>query len=242
MKNVNRKIVFVNWLPSLEKVEMESSIGPVFSIDPTRIEKTASWDSLAENVRVHNEIYGELFEEFVQKGYNLVCFWPDSDCSPTQRYELEKAMSNAHIDFEWYRKNGTPKEHRFSFSELESYKEFLISMLESVCEDLQLNDGLESLMTLKSPEESIEILKLNEDGEEFFLYFRQRKDSDKESTGVFFESFPSLIQKLKSEINMFHYSYTFQNRLFEKVFYSHLITGGGDFNLVADWEKSVSLN
>lgn len=247
MKKTKQTISFVNWIPSMEKVQIKENVGEIYFLDPQLAGlKDRWWTGLDQDLPTLNKVYGELFDQVVMKGKSLMCYWPSADFSPAQNYELNKSLGKIGMEFSLFIKDGDPLESGYTYDEQEAWKEFVFTLIESICEDLELNEGLEEVMTLKSKDLLIEVLKLVEEGEVKFVYYLSPKIGDKQeqhfSAEQMFDSFDALVLDLLSKYPLSSFAHSFRKNEFEKAFYKELLNGDDCHNLVLGWEQLLSKN
>ncbi|MFC3878826.1 hypothetical protein ACFOSV_01490 [Algoriphagus namhaensis] len=249
MKNSKKSISFVDWIPSLEKVRIKENLGDVYFFDPNKIESNGfSWSRMGEDLKTLNAVYGELFDEVVVKGKNLVCYWPNLDFSPSQKYEISKSLKSSGVEMNLFlkEKRGVSETLSFSYSQMEDWKELVMTLIESLCEDLQSNECLEEVMTIKNETIQIEVIKLVEAGEVKFVYFLRESivinQPQETYTEKVFDSFSSLVIDLLSTFQLSNFGYCFKMSEYEKLFYKEMLQGDAYDNLVLSWEKLLNQN
>lgn len=248
MKTIKRSISFVDWIPSLEKVQIHEQLGEVYYFDPHKVEGVKNWwGHFDEDLSTLNKVYGELFDEVVVKEKNLICYWPNVELSHSQQYEINKSLTSAGLEMNIFVKDTPSKVESFTYAQQEAWKEFILTLLESLCEDLQLNKGLQDVMSLKGKDTKIDILRLIEDGETKYFYVQTNLKDPKNYIQEWYadKSYPSfslLLKDLLASFKLSNFAYVFHLPEFEKVFYKEMLEEDVYTNLVLTWTELLNKN
>ncbi len=246
MNNVDKQIVLVDWLPSVENVSMGLPSNELFFIDPYNSICRGQWKNASERLEVLNDIYGQVFEHVVIKGKQLVCYWPEMNFNTTETYELSKIQNEFRLGISLYKKNYAPIDVGLSYEELMDWKAFAITLIQSIAEDIHLNEELEEVMSLDNSESGVSIFTTRQNGVVNYCYFYQDKISTNKdllfSELEFFETFESLLSRLSKDFSLYDYVSSFHDRKYEKMFYSYLLKNKNEYNFIPFWKGYLNNN
>jgi len=246
MNKLHNQISLIDWLPSIENVSMGLPSNRLFLIDPYQSFCKGQWQRASENLDVLNDIYGQVFEQTVIKGKQLVCYWPEFSFSPSESFDLAKVQKEFEVEITFFKKNYTPIDGRLSYEELLDWKEFILTLIQSIAEDIQLNQDLEEVMTLSSQKNQIRIFSTHQSGATSYCYFLGKKgDFDREEQLPeleFFNSFEDLLSRVAMDLHLYDCVSDFHDRKYEKLFYKYLLKNKYSYNFIPFWKRSLNYN
>ncbi|HSF52682.1 MAG TPA: hypothetical protein VLA71_02965 [Algoriphagus sp.] len=223
-------------------------------LDPIQMFTEIDWTQFEEDVRVINKIYSRLFEEVVIFNKQLVCFWPLSEQFGSDWIELASLCKANSYELEIYKSLNLNNDD-FGFSEeiLRAWKKFVYFLIESLLDDIQLNEDFEEIATLTSDRNCIILFKIEQEGkvrysfafdtEQMVLGSNLNMESQRnEYFQPSFESFREMLVKLLGENDLSLYQTRFSDPQLEKTYFNVLAKEFKNTNLIETWIKSYSLN
>lgn len=233
---------------------LKSQINEIVILDPIKLFAEVDWTQFEEDVRVINKIYSQLFDEVVISKKQLVCFWPLSEQFGGEWFELAALCKTNNYDLEVY-KSVFLEEDNYGFSNeiLRAWKKFVYFLIESLLDDIQLNEEFEEIATLTSDLDSIILFKLEQEGkvrysfafesEQVILASNQNLESSRTSNSLpSFETFKEMLETLLRENDLSLYQTKFSDPHLEKAYFNVLAKEFKTKNLIETWIKSYSLN
>jgi len=119
--------------------------------DPIPLFAEIDWTDYDNNVDVLNLIYGKLFDEFVVENKPMLCYWPRNNFPATHWFNLLQLANSAGVGIEINFLNETnTNDEEIPEALQDAWKKFLLEMMESLSDDIKLNEGLEEIAYLKS--------------------------------------------------------------------------------------------
>lgn len=235
-----------------EKVGFQKS--DLVLLDPVNLFSELDWTCYEEDVRVINKIYSHLFEEVVMNNKKLVCFWPLAQQLGEEWFNLSSLCKANSFELELYKsKSLEDLTYGFNFEILSSWKSFIHFLIESLFEDIRLNEQFDEIATLKSEQETIILFKLVQDGTIRYSYAfdsdflelipNQGEYADKDELQFqSFESFNEMLEKLLKESDLSLFESRFVDGSLEKAYFSILSKEFKTKNLIENWLMTYSMN
>ncbi|WP_232825754.1 hypothetical protein [Algoriphagus litoralis] len=223
-------------------------------MDPVNLFSEIDWTCFEDDVQVINKIYSKYFEDVVLLGKKLVCFWPLAEQMGEEWFELSSLCKSYSYDLEQYKSLSIVDfEYGFNQEILSSWKRFVYFIVESLLEDIQLNEQFDEIATLKSDQKTIILFKLFKEGKVSYSYafdsFFFESDSDKGEKSEMnlpcqesFTSFNEMLDKLIKENDLSQFESRFVDGSLEKAFFSVLSKEFKTKNLIETWIKTYSIN
>lgn len=257
MRTKSRKIILID-----QHIEMNPTWLGKFSdhtrdlvvLDPIQLFGEIDWTRYDEDVEVINQIYSRLFEEVVINRKRLVCFWPLVEQFGNDWFELNALCKLNQYELEIHKHTLIEEEnYGFSFEILLAWKKFIYFMIESLLEDVQINEQFDEIATLTGDQDSIVLFKLEQNGytqysyssTDCFLEFPSDSGlgrSIEDNQLPVFDSFKEMLSKLSGRNDLTKYRTKFVDKQLEKIFFNALANEFKTINLIQDWLKSYSLN
>jgi hypothetical protein len=254
MEKYQREIVLIDQFHIARNQFLNNSL-KVYFLDPVELFSKIDWRLFEEDVTVTNTVYGELFEAVVINHKKLVCYWPHLNFPDNNWFELSNHCKDAKIKTKIiYSENSSDEVHDLSTSILETWKTFVLFLMESLCEDIKMNENLQEIAILKCGDDSILLFKLEQNGIRQYSYVQspenafdfdfgnvQLKDNGVNYAPVF-SSFELLLEKLMLDIDVNSYQTSFLDRALEKHYFNTILKNCTSKNLIESWVKNYSLN
>lgn len=186
-------------------------------LDPVKLFSQIDWITYEDYVRVINKIYSRLFEDVVMNSKTLICFWPFHHQFDVDFIDLGLLCKANSYEIE-INKNLQKDDISYDFDEnkLISWKNLVFFLIESLFEDIQLNERFDQIATLKSDSKTIVLFKLEKEGRIRYSYALDTEllDFKLNITGQFnevnytvnsFDSFSEMLEKLlkKNDLSLF---------------------------------------
>lgn len=223
-------------------------------LDPETIFSEIDWTQYEEDVRVINKIYSRLFEDVVMNNKALICFWPLNQQFGSDWFELASLCKVNSYKIEI--------DNCLSFDEvncgfderiLTSWKKFVYFLIESLFEDIQLNEEFDEIATLKSDNETIILFKIERGGKTRYSYsfdsgflelgLDSTGDSDRmDNAFQSFDSFHEMLEKLHKMNDLSLFESHFGDISLEKAYFNTLSRKFKTTNLIENWIKNYSMN
>lgn len=256
MNSRNKSIVLVDrhleitsdWVSLVNSPSTE-----LVTLDPLQLISEIDWTVFEIDVNVINKIYSRLYEKVVVSNKKLVCFWPLSDQFGNEWFELSSLCKANTYELEIY-KSALFNNDNYGFSEevLCAWKKFVYLLIESLLDDIQLNESFEEIAILTSNQGSIILFKLEQNGKFQYSFAVDSYHPEVERIKLeiqlenccqpSFDTFRELLEKLLGENDLSLYQTKFSDPQLEKAYFSFM---AGDFktkNLIETWIKCYSLN
>ncbi len=245
MNTINEQLTLIDWMPSKEQVSFELDCDRSFILDPESMEFKNRWSEVDGDVEVLNSLYGKIFDEVVINRKRMICFWPNFEFSASEKYELTKALDKSDISLAYYKKDQRPIYGDMDYTIQKNWKEFVLFIVQSIFEDLRLNEGLQEIMSLKNSTSEITVMKLMGRGEESYICFMDGMTdllSTDEDQPLQFTSFNELLDELHFSLNISSFAYSFNDKSYEKRFYNHHLMYKVNTNLIGEWQSAINFN
>lgn len=223
--------------------------------DPIELMKEVDWTQYESNTACINTIYKKLFDGFVIENKTLVCYWPATNFPDSYWDDCVDAAKKAGILVEvnsFIEEMNQSDELLIQFQSL--WKELLVEMIQSVSEDIILNEKLEEIARLENEDYSITIFAQHEIDRinyfyvssvqevfEFVPQYEFEQTSKLHHTHLF-ETFEALLQAVQSEFDLATLQVEFLNKRLEKIYFNSLLNKNIDLNLIQNWMASYSMN
>lgn len=254
MKKHQREIILVDQF-QINRTQFLVKSKDIYFLDPSELFSRIDWRRFEEDVCVTNIVYGELFEALVINNKTLVCYWPNLNFPDDNWFELSVHFKEAKIKTRIIYPDLTSNEKLESTSSVQKiWKSFLLFLMESLCEDIKMNDFLEEIAILKCGNDSILLFKLEQNGISKYSYVQfpdegfqlDNRDVHLKEIGVnfphIFSSFEQLLEKLILEIDVNSYQTSFLDRTLEKRYFNTILKNCTSKNLIESWVRNYSLN
>ncbi len=253
----NKSIVLVDSLLGAKSsglADLEIKNQEVVRLDPVQLFSKSDWTRFDQDIDVINSIYSDVFDEVVIENKKMVCFWPLSEQLGSDWFELNSLCKANSYELESY-KNGLSNVDNYGFSEevLTTWKKFIYFLIESLMEDIHLNEEFEEIATLTSDKGSIILFKLIQEGEEFYT-FALNFEKEKSDTAHLLESQPynnrlspfasfrDMLMRLLNDKDLSLYQTRFFDPHLEKAYFNIMAQELKTKNLVESWILTYSMN
>lgn len=257
MSSRNNSIIFVDhqvelnsaWLRKINFRKQDFVI-----LDPEKLFSEVDWTRYEDDIRVINKIYSWLFEEVVINNKTMICFWPLHQQYGSDWIELA-ALCKANTYKIEINKGLVFDKLNCDFDEitLASWKKLVYFLIESLFEDIQLNEEFDEIATLKSGNKTIILFKLEREGRSRYSYAidsdfleldsrNTENSAGKPSTFQSFETFNEMLEKLISENDLSHFDPQFGDKSLEKAYFRTLSKKIKPINLIESWLLTYSMN
>lgn len=258
MERTNRKIILSGIKLDAKQFTLDGVNGfnnDYLFFDPIDLFHTVDWTSYKSNSVVFNQIYQRLFKAFVMEKKTLICYWPSTDFPDSYWFEFMNYSKKAGITMEatYFKKVENDTDELPSELQL-IWKELVLELVESISDDIVLNEGLEEIAQLKSVNSSITIFSQRKENKLGFFYMSSLHEvfefepqyeferGTKHSDIIVFENFESLISALDFQLDLTSFNVEFLNNTLEKVYFKSLLRNNLTINLIQDWVETYSLN
>lgn len=254
MEKYQREIILIGQF-HINRNQFFDKSREVYFLDPVELFSKIDWRLFEEDATVTNTVYGELFEAVVINHKKLVCYWPVLNLPDDNWFELSSHCKDAKIKTRIiYSDYSFNEEHDLSISIQETWKTFVLFLMESLCEDIKTNEYLEEIAILKCGDDSILLFKLEQNGIPKYSYVQSPEngfdfdngDVQFKEIGVnyapVFSSFDQLLEKLMLEVDVNCYQTSFLDRTLEKHYFNTILKNCASKNLIESWVKNYSLN
>ncbi|RIW17326.1 hypothetical protein D0X99_06190 [Algoriphagus lacus] len=223
-------------------------------LDPVQLFAEIDWTRYEEDVQVINQIYSRLFEEVVIANKRLVCFWPLVEQYGNDWFELASLCNHNQFELEVYKHILFESEnYGFSSEILSAWKKFVYFLIESLMEDIHMNEQFDEIATLIGENESIVLFRMETNGNVRYSfassseYFEITPDqiiepSERDKQLPFFDSFNEMLVKLSDGNDLSKYQTKFVDRQLEKAYFNVLAKDFKIKNLIQNWLETYSLN
>lgn len=223
-------------------------------LDPVDLFSELDWTCFEDDVQVINKIYSRLFEEVVLLDKKLVCFWPLAEQMGEAWFELFSLCKTNSYDLEIYKsKSIVDVEYGFNSEILSSWKRFVYFIIESLLEDIRLNEQFDEIATLKSDQKTIILFKLSKEGNVRYAYafesaFFELDPAKSDDNSIFnqiqesFTTFSEMLDQLVKKNDLSQFESRFVDGSLEKAFFNVLSKEFKSKNLIETWLKTYSMN
>jgi hypothetical protein len=258
MKRSRRKIILTGQRPDSRNLTLdgfEFSNNQHLIFDPISLFAEIDWTDYDNNVDVLNLIYGKLFDEFVMESKPMLCYWPKNNFPDTHWFNLLQLANSAGVGIEInFLNESIINDEEIPEALQDAWKKFVLEMMESLSDDIKLNEGLEEIASLKSRDLSITIFsQKNQNKLNYFFVTSSQAIFDFQPQYEFekakdinyveeFASFEKLLEKIQGQNNLVIFESSFFNTALEKVYFNTIRKNNYDINLIQEWQKSYSLN
>ncbi|REG91025.1 hypothetical protein [Algoriphagus antarcticus] len=258
MYSLRREIVLVNEIGNEQNCKQHKSHlddNKCFVLDPVFLYSTLDWTKFEDDLDVLNSVYAMLFDEFVIARKRLLCYWPNEDFHDHGFIKLSEYCRASRINIEVGEVNHHLANEDKMLPEFEGlWKSFILFIVESLCEDVKVNEAIEDIGTLKCDSESVWIFSISENDMIHYSYLKSqvalfgfKSESDLSEMicsedAVLFSSFNELVSSLQSEIDIKKFSANFSNSALEKQYYRAFCQNFQSSNLVQQWISTYSKN
>ncbi|RAI90153.1 hypothetical protein [Algoriphagus yeomjeoni] len=235
--------------------DLQPNDNECFILNPIDLYSSIDWTKFEEDLDVLNSIYAILFDEFVIARKKIVCYWPSQDYADDKLSEINEYCLSAGVGLNLELSQCYVDSGNKMFPEHERlWCSFMLFLVESICEDIKLNEELEEIATLKCDNESILVFSIRENGITRYSYlksqvsiFELEGDIECFKQGLeggmsSFLNFQELMGFLMNEINIKKYSANFSNSSLEKQYYRAISLNFNSFNLVQQWMANFNQN
>jgi hypothetical protein len=135
-----------------------------------------------------------------------------------------------------------------------NWKDLILELIESISNDLILNEGLAEIALLKNTYSSITIFSQNEGDKLSYFYLTSAQEifefepqyafekSENSNYVSVFEDFKNLLEAIQSKIDLASYTVDFLDSKLEKVYFNSLMKKNINVNLIQNWMDSYFLN
>lgn len=223
-------------------------------MDPLELFTQLDWTQFEDDAQTINQIYSHVFEEVVIHRKTVICFWPLSEQMGNEWFELKTLLSKNNFDLEVYKQPLFESSgYELDYEILRSWKRLVYFLIDSLLEDIQLNDQFEELATLTNGNETIFLFRMENNGViqysfasnlEYFdlIPHPDLKPSATEDKLSFFDSFDEMLASLFHRIDASGYRITFNDRNLEKSYYHVFANELKTENIIQHWLTTYSLN
>lgn len=234
--------------------EMNSRNEEFVILDPEYLFSKLDWTRYEDDVRVINKIYSRIFEEVVMNNKKIICFWPLDQQFGEEWFELESLCKANSFELELYKNLSFDSTNYMVHDEiLNTWKKFVFFLMESLFEDMQLNEHLDEIATLSFDQETIILFKLVQEGTIRYSYTsnsnlielppNQVEDSSKiENHFQSYASFSEMLENLLESNDLSLFEPKFLDGSLEKTYFMLLSKELKTKNLIENWIKTYSLN
>ncbi len=257
MKTESKSIVLIDWLlerviNEVENLNYRKDSFVVF--DPVNLFSELDWTKYEDDSEVVNRIYSRLFENVVMNHKKLICFWPLAQQLGEDWFELASLCEANNYELELYKSKAIDdSSYGLNDGILRSWKSLVYLMLESLLEDIKLNEQFDEIATLKSSQKTIILFKLVQEDvvrysysfdSEFFELIPYetldpiRNENHTKSFGTFIE----MLEYLAKDIDLGSFDPKFVDGSMEKAYFNILSKEFKTNNLIENWFKMYSMN
>jgi hypothetical protein len=228
--------------------------GGVVILDPVSLFSKSNWIRFEEDIDVINKVYSHLFDEVVIARKKLICFWPLTEQLGSEWVSLNALCDENGYELEAYRNVFLDGDgYGFSSDVLRLWKSFVYFLIESLLEDIKLNEGLEEIAKLTSDHEAIVLFKVRDAEKINYTYavchgvdglLREKNlQSAKDYTALIeFGSFQDMLVGLLDSKDLSQYQTEFADKHLEKDYFKVIAQKTRTKNLIESWLKTYSLN
>lgn len=223
-------------------------------LDPEYLFSELDWTRYEDDIRVINKIYARIFEEVVMNNKRLICFWPLDQKFGDEWFELASLCTANSYELELYRKLSFEDiKYDFNPEILGQWKKFVFFLIESILEDIQLNEQFNEIATLKSNQVTIVLFKLEQEGITRYSFARDSEflelaphpnegSASVENRVQTFATFNEMLENLLKENDLSLFESNFVDGSLEKAYFRVLSKEFKTKNLIENWIKTYSMN
>ncbi len=254
MEKYEREIILIDQF-HIKRNQFFDKSREVYFLDPVVLFSKIDWRLFEEDATVTNTVYGELFEAVVINHKKLICYWPLFNFQDDSWFELLNHCKDAKIRTRiMYSDYSSNEEQDLAISIQETWKNFVVFLMESLCDDIKMDEVLEEIAILKCGDESILLFKLEQNGIRKYSYVQSSENGfdfengevELKEIGInsapVFSSFDQLLEKLMREIDVNSYQTSFLDRTLEMQYFNTILKNCASKNLIESWVKFYSLN
>jgi len=254
MEKYQREIILIDQF-HIKKNQFFDESREVYFLDPVVLFSKIDWRLFEEDPTVTKTVYGELFEAVVINHKKLICYWPLFNFQDDSWFELLNHCKEAKIKTRIMCSDPSSNEEQDLASSIqETWKNFVIFLIGSLCDDIKMDEDLEEIAILKCGDESILLFKLEQNGIRKYSYVQspengfdfENGDVELKEIGInyapVFSSFDQLLEKLMLKIDVNSYQTLFLDRTLEKHYFNTILKNCASKNLIESWVKYYSLN
>jgi hypothetical protein len=258
MERSRRKIILTGKRLELSQLTLDpfnSLENEYLFFDPVSLFNEIDWTSGLQEASTLNYIYGKIFDGFLMENKTLVCYWPTTDFPDSQWFSLLEFAKKAGIRMELNYFNEERSAQDEIPKELQSnWKELILELIESISNDLILNEGLAEIAQLKNTSSSITIFSQKDGDKLSYFYLTSAQEifefepqyafekSENINYIPIFEDFENLLVAIQSDIDLTSYTVNFLDSKLEKVYFNSLMKKNVDVNLIQNWMDNYFLN
>ena len=258
MERNRRKIILTGRRMELTQLSLDcfnSLENNYLFFDPVTLFEEIDWTSGIQEPSVLNYIYEKFFDGFLIENKTLVCYWPTTDFPDSQWFSLLEPAKKAGIRMELnYLNEERSAQDEIPMELQTNWKDLILELIESISNDLILNEGLVEIALLKNTYSSITIFSQTEgdklsyfyltSAEEIFEFEPQYEFEKSENSNYVsvFEDFENLLEAIQSKIDLASYTVDFLDSKLEKVYFNSLMKKNINVNLIENWMGSYFLN
>jgi hypothetical protein len=250
MKATKQRFILTDGIEDSKNISMKYK--EWYTLDPVMLFSKLDWIHFEENVQLINQVYSEVFDEIVVNKKSLLCYWPLSDCYIEDWYGLHELFKDTGFELEIEKKeNQNSESSDLNKIILKKWKGFVSFLLETLFEDVLLNNHIDQIATLSNGSESLVLFRMDQNG--CFKYsfalindFLDLTPSFSDDLGSsdealpFFNSFTDMIDNLLVELDLGSYKIQFNDKQLEKTYYNRISKAYN--NLIQNWIDTYSLN
>jgi hypothetical protein len=253
----NKSVVLVDryfganaeWMTKLKNKDQDFVL-----LDPVNLFSELNWTKFEDDASIFNTVYSRLFEGVVLNNKRLVCFWPLVQQYGNEWFELSELCRDNSYELKLYKSEFIDdKNYGFSEETLRTWKRFIFFLLESLFEEIQLNEHIDEIATLTSEQDTIFLFKLDQEGNIRFSYafnseflelppVKNQPYAGKVKCLESFETFSEMLEKLLKMNDLSLYEPKFKDGTHEKTYFNILAKEFKTTNLIENWIKTYSLN
>jgi hypothetical protein len=242
-------------VPQLTLDRFNSLENDYLFFDPVSLFDEIDWTSGTQEPSVANYIYDKIFDGFLIENKTLVCYWPTTDFPDSQWFSLLESAKKAGIRMELnYFNEERSAQDEIPMELQTNWKDLILELIESISNDLILNEGLAEIALLKNTYSSITIFSQNEGDKLSYFYLTSAQEifefepqyafekSESSNYVSVFEDFENLLEAIQSKIDLASYTVDFLDSKLEKVYFNSLMKKNINVNLIQNWMDSYFLN
>jgi hypothetical protein len=258
MERIRRKIILTGKRLELTQLTLDhfnSLENEYLFFDPVSLFSEIDWTSGLQEASVLNYIYEKIFEGLLMENKTLVCYWPTTEFADSQWSSLLGFVNKAGIRMErnYFNEDRNAQDEILDALQT-NWKELILELIESISNDLILNEGLVEIARLKNASSSITIFSQKEGNKLSYFYltsaqeifeFEPKYSFERSENSYYvpiFEDLEILLVAMQSEIDLTSYSVDFLDSKLEKVYFNSLVKKNMDVNLIQNWMDSYFLN
>lgn len=254
MQMLRKKLILCDQISCQEIVRLNQK-EVYFTLDPVALLEIADWTEYEDNVEVINKMYKLIFDQFIIERKTIQCFWPHSGFNGNSVFELAELCKSGRIKMEILDTGNiyiSNKDILPKFQVL--WIKFILFILETLVQDIKMNESIDEIAILKCRHESILIFNYTEYGIDYFSYVKTHVNlsnlmSEVDTSSLdcptetpLFQRFEGLMSSVCENHDLENYLPMFINRIYEKLYYRCLSRNIDSSELVRNWLKNSSQN